>query len=158
LPVEAYLDSPEPRFAFGYLAWALVLEKDVTALNALVEAYRKAFPPDPRIEYYGGLAFMLVEDYVQAEEAFARGMSQSSDQEDVSELYRNGRVAALIGMGRWKTAYEIVGPRRKTFEQIAKRLAKEKRDEDLQTLLDMHREADSADPAIPHWQAKGVCE
>jgi tetratricopeptide (TPR) repeat protein len=152
-PVQGYAAFPGSSHAFELLADELLAKGDGKALGDLVAAHRKYAAADPWLPYFSGSALELLGRHGQAEAVYAAGMKAQSDAAILEEL-RAARVRNLLAAGKPMEAYARVGPRRRTFDQLAEAAVWEGDVHTLEILVRAHRVQDGADPSLPLWEAE----
>src|SRR5207248_5516742 len=144
-PLEAYPAAPDAREAFRLLADELNKGPHKDKLKGLVSAHAREHPDDPLLPFYRGEAHLWEGRYALAEKAFASGMARPPDRATL-ESFRASRVLARYHTGKALSAYREIGPRAETFAQLASLLFFDRKDEQLQALLDEHARTAPNDP------------
>jgi tetratricopeptide (TPR) repeat protein len=96
-------------------------------LRELAAAHRRRLPDDPLSWYCEGVALQADGEYEKAERAYAEGQTKPPPPGMPSEVvwwlsaesFRRQRIDCLYKAGKWRTAYETVGPTDRTFEYLA---------------------------------------
>src|SRR5262249_29219799 len=70
------------------------------------------------------------------------------------EEFRSRRVHTLFEEGKGLAAYENIGPRKATFDQLALLAFYAENGKLLEALVDAHRKADPHDKDLPGWEAE----
>jgi tetratricopeptide (TPR) repeat protein len=155
--LDGYRAAPDPVQAFRFLADELLETSDpkqnLDRLRELMAEHRKRQPDDVWLDYFEGEAQMAAKNYDAAEQAYAAGAARASD-DDTREMFRSARVYARVEGGKGLSAYAEIGPRKKTFDQLAQLFTAGNRTNELNELLAAHRANDPADADLPVWQAE----
>jgi tetratricopeptide (TPR) repeat protein len=151
--LAAYRAAPDPDLAFRHLAGMIWKKDRVATLRDLIALHRRQRPDDVWLPYYQGMAYQFAGDFDHAEASFARGMAKNLDKE-TRERYRSSRVAARFEAGQGLRAYEEIGPRKATFDQLAWRFDNARDGKGLAALVAAHRRADQADKDLSFWEAE----
>jgi tetratricopeptide (TPR) repeat protein len=122
-------------------------------LRGLIDAHRQRQPADPWLHFYTGELHMQAKDYDAAEKEFAAGMAKPLDEESQNR-FRWTRVWARFQAGRGLSAYGEIGPNDQTFRQLASLFNNPEHADDLQKLIESHRNATTKDGTLPVWQGQ----
>jgi tetratricopeptide (TPR) repeat protein len=146
-PLEAYPAAPDAREAFRLLADELNKGARKDQLKGLVSAHAAKHPDDPLLPFYRGEVHVWEGKYALAEKDFSAGMARPPDRATL-ESFRASRVLARYHAGKALSAYREIGPRADTFRQLADLLFLDRKDDQLQALLDEHARAEPNDPDL----------
>jgi predicted Zn-dependent protease len=150
--LEGYRAVPDARQAFEALADGLVDPDHLPDLRRLLEAHRQRQPDDPRLQFFMGELHLEEKAWDKAVKAFSRWWQKTP--EDARKSLHWKYVLALHRAGKWKQAYEHVGPRNETFAQLAYLLYADKKGQPLQELVAAHRPHAGADPDLLFHEAR----
>lgn len=153
--VRAYALVPDRDEAFPLLAQELFNNRDTDALRELIAARRRDRPDDPWAHFYSGELLADAKEYDRADKEFAAAQAGMKD-EPGRERVRWQRVWVRYRAGRWRAAYEEVGPRAATFNQLADLLAQARDGKRLGELLALQRAREPGDPNLPAWEAESA--
>ncbi len=155
-PLEAYSAVPDPKTAFPTLANGLVWNAErLETLRQLIALHRKRRPNDHWLDFYTGRVHLLAKEYDQADKALAAGAAKAGSSEpEVADDYRYWRVQARFDAGRALSAYEDIGPKEETFNQLANLFVGAKDSKQLKALVAAHRQAVPGDKSLPLWDAE----
>jgi hypothetical protein len=123
-------------------------------LRALIDAHREKCPNDPWLWLYSGELKTKSRDYDGADKDFVAGMKMPVEDEVLRNRFRSSRVFARFKAGKALEAYEQIGPRKQTFDQLTELLADENDAACLQELVSAHRKQSPDDADLPRWQAE----
>lgn len=151
--VPAYAIAPDPREAFAVLAGETMKAYDTEELRELVAVHSRKVADDPLLPFYLGEIQVRDQSYAQAEKSFTKGMAHPPVRSTL-HLFRASRVQARYHTGRALSAYEEIGPREETFEQLANLLLWDKKDADLLQLLDAHALTDPDNVDIARYRCQ----
>jgi len=152
-PLEGYRVAPVPRDAFAVIAQELLVQRNLVRLRELIDVHRQRHREDVWLRYYQGQIYLNERAYAKAEEEFAAAWAQPLDAA-ARERFREVRVYGRYMLGKWRTAYDEIGPPRATFAQLALLFAQANDGKQLAELVALHRRADAADPNLPLWQTE----
>lgn len=154
-PGVAYAVLPDKYAERGFRALAEAIEEEFDVdtaeaqkdLESLLSAHRKKKPDDVWLAYFEAVLLRAQGHYDGAEKCLADAMKRVSDDND-RERFRWLRVDNLAAAGRIADAYRTVGPRRKTFDQLAGRLYRVEDVPALTELIASHAQEDATDPNL----------
>ncbi|MGE3806309.1 MAG: hypothetical protein AB7K24_16695 [Gemmataceae bacterium] len=139
--VEAYRAAPDRRAAFAILAEHFQYDDD--SLEQLSTEHLRQHPDDPLLCFVRAEILVNRAEFTQADALFQEGMKQPPD-EEVLERYRYSRIVARYHSGHHREAYEQIGPREETLEQLTELLFEAGRFDELAALLDVHAAVEPA--------------
>jgi tetratricopeptide (TPR) repeat protein len=148
--LEGYESARDARHAFRYVAQWLTFDEDSATLRKLIDSHAKSHANDRWLLYYSGEAYLIDGMYDDAETAFALGMAQTTRELD-REDFRERRVFARFKSGRGLSAYDDIGPRKETFDQLAELFFGAGNADDLGKLVVAQRARDPDDADLPRW-------
>jgi predicted Zn-dependent protease len=151
--LRAYRLAPDAREGFAVLAQELLGRRDEDGLRGLLAAHRRAQPDDPWLNFYAGELHADAREFDQADRAFAAAQAKLKD-EAARERVRARRVFVRYQAGKGLSAYDDIGPRRATFQQLANQFALARDRTRLAALLAAHRRHDAEDPQLALWEAE----
>jgi tetratricopeptide (TPR) repeat protein len=156
--LDGYRSAPDPIQAFRHLADHFISpinddEDRLDRLWRLIAAHRQLKPDDVWLDYYEGEAYRAEGDYEAADRSYAAGAAKAQDDE-TREAFRTTRVAARLEAGKWLSAYQEIGPRKATFDQLAQSFASREMPQELSELIAAHQANDPNDAVLPAWQAE----
>ncbi len=134
---DAYAAAPDAREAFAVLAPELKKRYRQDQLRELVAIHAKNQPDDPLLPFYRAETLVSEYQYKLAEKEFAAGLAKLNDAATLAP-FRSSRVTARYHIGHAVMAYQEIGPREETFEQLANLCFMDQNYPLLQTLLDLH--------------------
>lgn len=152
-PLEAYAGAPESKRAFRAVGEQLVKDEQAEQLEQLIARHRQRLPSDLWLPYFSGQLRMLRRQFDDAEKSFDEGMKAPID-DATRESYRSARVETMFLAGRALDALKLIGPEKKTFDQLATLAAKAEQDSVLQKLVDMHAKTQAGDADLGLWDAE----
>jgi tetratricopeptide (TPR) repeat protein len=135
--LEAYAAAPDPREAFRTLADYLRDESQRDQLRQLLNAHRQKQPDDIWLTFYTGTLSSDEQAWERAAQVLMSGWKQAPD--DLREMFRSHAVYCLYQAGRWREAYEKVGPREQTFTQLTGLLAASRKGAELEAVIAAHQ-------------------
>jgi predicted Zn-dependent protease len=150
--LAAYQVAPDWRQAFALMAGELLNDGDGDGLQALIAAHRQNQPRDPWIPFYTAELHVNAQKYDQADREFGAARAGLTDEQG-RERARWRQVWVRCQAGKWQSAYEEIGPRPATFNQLAEQFVQDSDRARLTTLLALHRRHAPEDPKLPAWEA-----
>lgn len=152
-PVHAYRAGTDKQATFAYIADRLMDEENADLLLAVATKHEKEHPEDINVYLYKGSAHYFKKQYAEAEKELAQGMSLA-ETESIRDRFRQFRVLARFKMGEGLAAYKEIPPRRKTFEQLANLYLAEKKGQELEQLVQLHRKSNPSAVTLDVWEAE----
>lgn len=150
-PIEAFEAAPDPGYAFRFLANSLLADEKKDELNKLIEAQRRRQPDNPWSHFYAGKLHELDGAFAKAESDYALGMAKPLPPED-QEHFRANRVYAAFKAGKGLAAHDEIGPKKKTFDQLAPLFAEAKDAKQLEALVAAQRKHEPKDEDLLPWE------
>jgi hypothetical protein len=148
--LRAYRAAPDQGVAFETLAAALVRDKNINDLAALLAMHDKHHAGAGWLAYYRGELALLSGRPEQAVEAFAAAVAKAPAAQQWT--FRRGLDRAQVRAGKTIDAYRAAGLDPRTFADLAAMCVEEKNAPQLTALIAVHREADPGDPSLPEWE------
>lgn len=135
--LEGYRAAPDAEAAFRQLASNLVEDDHWDDLRRLLEAHREKHAKDLWLAYYQA----EVHQHDQAWDKAAKVLSEAlkSAPKDTKEIFQSEYVFILYKSGHWQQAYREVEPHDKTFTQLTRLMASEKKGDELEALIRIHK-------------------
>jgi tetratricopeptide (TPR) repeat protein len=149
-PLEAYQATPDAA-TFAFLAADLFGLSRFEDLRRLVAVHQKLHKDDVWLLFYTGELHIEEKAFDKAEKAFAAGMAKPLD-EAGRERFRESRVFARFQSGKGLSAYTDIGPKKKTFDQLATLFSNTRQAKELAALMEAHRQTDPKDQDLPGWE------
>lgn len=140
--VRHFQTLTDPVGSFHVLADAFYSNKDVVALERIIETFRESHPDEPSGNYYAAQLHAERDEYEQAVELLAQVLDLVPDQYAYLELF----VDCCLEIGRPIYAYDLATDKREAFDRLANSLIASSDWPGAQLLLERHHEVDSEDP------------
>ncbi|MFO0863044.1 MAG: hypothetical protein U0744_00005, partial [Gemmataceae bacterium] len=143
-PLDAYRLSPNRSVAFDTVARRLKAAKKPDELAKLLNEHRKNFPRDQRLQLHDAELKLLRND--------PDGAIRVLDEQKIgrmstySYLQQNIVNRAYLLKGRVKEAYQKAGANDAVFRTLADECMRQRKADDLERLIALHRENDPDDP------------
>jgi predicted Zn-dependent protease len=153
--LRGYQVAPDRREAFPLVAQRLLARRDVEELRGLIAVHRRAHPDDWWVEFYTGELHADAKEYDAADRAFAAAQARVTEAARREQI-RFRRVAVRCQAGRALSAYDDIGPRSATFDQLAAWFAQRLDGKGLAALVAAHRRHEPGDPRLPLWEAEAA--
>jgi hypothetical protein len=151
---EAYRALPDGKAVFESVAEDLLDDGETEALGELAEAHRAAHPDDAAGAYYAGQLLADDEEWDEAAAVMEKGWRRADD--EWKERLRAALVRALYKAGRTAHAYDAVGPRAETFNQLVMLLRLDRDGAGLQRLVDAERHRNASGTAVLLTEAQAL--
>ena len=144
-PLDAYRLSPNRMVAFDIVARRLTSAKKPDELAKLLEQHAKNFPRDNRTRFSQAELKLLRNDPDGAIHALAEAKKTGRL---AAFAYQEQNIAnrAYLQKGNIKEAYQKAGRDEAAFRALADECIRQKKADDLERLIAVHRENDPDDP------------
>lgn len=146
--LQAYTDGPDPDLVFEHLSDLMgddETEIDHEVWKALLAARREKHPDDPRARLMAGRLLVDEQKDAEAEQEFAAGLAKTQD-EDLRDELKYARDMALARLGRATEVYSAAKDPNQTFRSLANVLNSLQKDQELSSLVALHRAKSPEDP------------
>ncbi|MBX9681969.1 MAG: hypothetical protein K2X38_24695 [Gemmataceae bacterium] len=144
-PLDAYRLSPNRSIAFDIVARRLTTAKKPDELAKLLEQHAKNFPKDNRTRIYQAELKLLRNDPEGAIALLDNG-KRTGRMFGLAYLEQNVVNRAYLQKGNVKEAYQKAGRNESAFRLLADECVRQKKADELERLIAVHRENDPADP------------
>ena len=148
--LQGYRAVPDKRAAFETLANWLINQKKDKELALLIEEHGKRYAQDAHVLYCTGELQLLRGDARLASGSFAAALAKSPAQE--KWRYRQGLFRARVRAGQAAATYQEFEPGTATFNSLAALCQREKDVKQLQSLIEVYRQAHADDPNLRGWE------
>jgi predicted Zn-dependent protease len=147
---ELYEAAQDKRSSFRELASELYEAGDTAGLASLLGAHRALEPHDPWLQFFAAQQLRLVHQFDDADRAFAAALA---DRETASLRWnlKTARIETRYEAGKAISAYEEIGPRLATLNELIDSCRNKRDAPQLEQLLTAHRERFPNDARLPGW-------
>lgn len=148
---EAYESAENPDETFRQIAGYYQRNEKPEELRELIETHKSAFPDNPWLNYYRGVAYLLEEKFDEAEAIFERE-SQSSEVEYVQNSSRSSLHDSMFESKGAVEAYRQQNLSEEVFQRYANRLFYDDNFDELKALVHLHELHHPEDVNLLSWK------
>lgn len=141
----------KPATRFAPIADELLGNGQLAALAVIVEKNRQLAPRDPRNDFYQAKIHEQRKEYGQAAELFRRALAGATGEQKTT--FTAALVEVLLAAGKPLEAYRAA-PGADGFFEVAHRLLREKRPDDLENLIRLYEASQPDDDWLPYFRGE----
>lgn len=148
---ERFAAFKKPATRFAPIADELLGKGQLAALAVIVEKNLQLAPRDPRNDFYQAKIHEQRKEYDQAAELFRRALAVATDEQATE--FSTALIDVLLAAGKPLEAYRAA-PGADGFFEVAHRLLREKRPDDLENLIRLYESGQPDDDWLPYFRGE----